>query len=319
MHTSTALTYPPIGHHPSATEAAQHAMYLLNFLRPQVSRGVCACLATTPTAAAAAAATTIARVPRVYHNALIHARRISTEAAQARKKTVALYPARINIYRSGVAATLSVGVTRVATLVVLVLGSAFYGPSFYFSAAHSSWWAPAFALASGVPFIVTALATGPMVHGVRVWLPQLARRSKDELKRFSRVTPADTMLELQYMRWLPWPQTRHIRFSQLERLRPSWSSFANLEHIPALSDIELMRQKWSYALVRRWMGSFYVNRHQKRDRAAVPGVFDAMWEQIPMQGDRRCIKVAQAKQPLSLHNGPVIKPLSTGSAKKVVP
>ncbi|KXT02740.1 hypothetical protein AC578_5433 [Pseudocercospora eumusae] len=220
-------------------------------------------------------------------------RRASTEATRARQQAV-LYPERINVYRAGTSATLSVGLARVATIVIFLAGATVYAPAFFFSPDHSSLWIPVFIAAAAVPFFVTALATGPMIHAIRLYLPSSARRSKDDLKRFANQTPAETLLELQYMRWLPWPETRRVPFGRLRRLQPSLrGGIANLEqqnpHVP-----DKMKNTLLGWLAHRNWGRFYVNRAQRRDRSAVPGVWEGMWNQIPLKGSKEDV-LAQAK------------------------
>ncbi|EME88243.1 uncharacterized protein MYCFIDRAFT_205954 [Pseudocercospora fijiensis CIRAD86] len=218
----------------------------------------------------------------------------STEAAHARKKAV-LYPERINVYRAGTSATLSVGLTRVATIIIFLAGATVYAPAYFFSPDHSSLWVPVYIAAAAVPFFVTALTTGPMIHAIRVYLPSRARRSKDDLKRFASLTPADTLLELQYMRWLPWPQTRRVPFGRLRRLQPSLrGGIANLEQQNPLVTDKLKNSLLGWLAHRNW-GRFYVNRAQRNDRSAVPGVWEGMWGQIPLKGSKEDILMAQAE------------------------
>ncbi|CAK1354238.1 unnamed protein product [Cercospora beticola] len=210
----------------------------------------------------------------------------SRAAPSARQKS----PVLTNVYRAGTAATLSVGITRVATIVVFLAGSTVYAPSYVFSPDHSNWLALAFLVASAVPAIVTALATGPMVHAIRVHVPDNIKRSgKEALRRFSAKTPPDTKVELSFMRFMPWPQKRIVSFATLRRLRPSLrSGISNLEYLPRDDRRDAAKRK-EYplfdALLRRWMARYYVNRNQKKDRAAVPGVWDGMWKQIPFSGE----------------------------------
>ncbi|KAI5370968.1 hypothetical protein Slin15195_G018400 [Septoria linicola] len=182
---------------------------------------------------------------------------------------------------------------RLATLVVFVLGSGLYAPAFYFSPDHPNWYAPAFVLAAAVPAIVVTLATGPMIHGIRVTLPDRVRRGgKDGLRRWSSInTPGETQLDLQYMRWSPWPKTRTVTLNELKRLKPSLSTgIANLEWTPTrfeTGQLEKNRKEhpWYASLATRSLGNFYVKRDQKKDRAAVPGVWDGIWRQIPWKGE----------------------------------
>ncbi|KAF2212270.1 hypothetical protein CERZMDRAFT_97547 [Cercospora zeae-maydis SCOH1-5] len=214
-----------------------------------------------------------------------HTRFASTAAPPAGQKK----PGLTNVYRAGTTATLAVGITRVATVVVFLASSTLYAPSFFFSPDHSSWLAPVFIVASAVPALVVILATGPMVHAIRIQIPDHVRRSgKEALRRFSADTPDDTKVVLSFMRFMPWPQTRAVAFANLRRLRPSFKGgISNLELIPQLAEeAEATRKKYPLfdAFLQRWLARFYVSRDQKKDRSAVPGVWDGMWQQIPYAG-----------------------------------
>ncbi|KAM3415915.1 hypothetical protein BST61_g9410 [Cercospora zeina] len=215
-----------------------------------------------------------------------HTRFASTATPNASQKR----PRLTNIYRAGTAATLTVGITRGTTIVVFLAASIIYAPNYILSPDHSSWLAPAFIVASAVPALVTILATGPMVHAVRVHIPEHVKRSgKEALRRFSADTPGNTKVELSFMRFAPWPQTRAVAFGNLRRLRPSFKGgISNMELIPQLDEkAEAMRKKYPLfdAFLQRWLTRFYVSRDQKKDRAAVPGVWDGMWQQIPFAGE----------------------------------
>lgn len=217
---------------------------------------------------------------------LPRARAASSTNARVRPRQ-AVIPERINVYRAGVAATVGVGMCRVATIGAFMLGSLWYAPAFYFSPDHSNWLVPVVLAGSAVPFVVTALCTGPMVHSILVRLPARARRSKDDLIYFSKYPPKDTIIELQFMRWKPWLQGKGYRFDRLRRLTPSLrGGIANLE---VVNDEEEHAARDNPRLARflsALMGRYFVNRQQKNDRAAVPGVWDNMWQRIPLKGQR---------------------------------
>lgn len=134
--------------------------------------------------------------------------------------------------------------------------------------------------------MLTALfATGPVVHAITLQLPMVARRSKNELKRFSDAPPADTVLILHYMRLAPWLTSKEVRLGRLRRLAPSVKGgMANLEYVP--EHVERHSGTIWFWLVQGYWGRYYVKRDQTNDRAQVPGVLDKMWEQIPMKGSR---------------------------------
>lgn len=110
----------------------------------------------------------------------------------------------------------------------------------------------------------------------------------DELKRFSSFTPKETVIELQYLRWAPWFKKRQVRLDSLRRLDSGWrNGNANLEHLPEMESERVKNFKQSIVgeFIRKAFGLFIVNRKQDRDKSAVPGVWDGIWEQIPYEGE----------------------------------
>lgn len=157
-----------------------------------------------------------------------------------------------------------------------------------------------------------ALATGPMIHSIRIYLPSRARRSRDELRRFADNTSPDTTFLLEYMKWKPWIVKKEVRFGDLRKLRPSWKEgIANLEHFPDHARaMEEHQGKWWFGMAQRYFGRYYVARDQVKDRSAAPGVFDKLWKQIPekgSQGDPFAATRAQ-RRPTNMANRPVVPP-----------
>ena len=217
--------------------------------------------------------------------------RFASSAALAARsqKSANLYPATINVYRSGTPALLGVGLTRMSTIVIFLIGTGIYAPGFYFSDQHSNLWIPACIAISAFPMLAVSLLTGPMVHGIRVTLPEKVRRSgKEGLRRWAveRRGKERVQVELQFMRWSPWPRSRIVEFGELRRLRPTLSGgIANLQHIPTHEGTEGRKEmRLADGLMKRWMARFYVSRDQKVDRAAVPGVWEGLWDLIPFEG-----------------------------------
>jgi hypothetical protein len=199
--------------------------------------------------------------------------------------TAVLYPSKINIYRAGTPITIFVGFLRMATLVVFGTGTFVLAPSYLFSPTTSSLWVPLLVLGSAIPALVAVFATGPVIHAIQLHLPLAARRSKSELKRFADYPPADTVLKLTYMRLAPWMTTKEVQFSRLRRTPPTLKGgIANLEYVPE-HVVEHKGTIWFW-LVQGFWGRYYVKRDQTSDRAAVPGVLNKMWEQIPLKGSK---------------------------------
>lgn len=124
-------------------------------------------------------------------------------------------------------------------------------------------------------------------------LPDHVRRGgKDGLRRWSaeRRGKENLPIELQFMRWAPWPKTRNLEFGELRRLRPSLKAgIANLQHVPReeVGNGPMAAKREDHRLLagfmKRWTSRFYVKRDQAIDRAAVPGVWENLWYQIPFE------------------------------------
>ena len=196
--------------------------------------------------------------------------------------SVPVYPERLNIYDSGLPPQVIMGAVRVAGIAVFALGTTVYAPSCYLDPATPWWIAPVAVVASFLPLATSVLAFGPYVHHIYVDLPAGARNSREALLRFTQKPPPSTRLRVSSQRLIPWPVTRSVALKDLWRLPVSRMRLANLEWRPPA-----VRQKATGAaawLIRQYYGRFYVSRGQIKDRSLAPGVFDQMWERIPMLG-----------------------------------
>jgi hypothetical protein len=164
---------------------------------------------------------------------------------------------------------------------VMLLGGVTLGPAaILFSPDVSNWMIPLIMVGACVPMVVTALATGPMIHDIKIKLPAAARRSKEDLKSFVKRLPPDTILRATYMRLVPWPVSSDMMLRDLQRVQPSWKfGIANLEHVP--SSMIGQEKHIAYWPVRMTFGRYYVNRTQTREKSAATGIWDTIWNQIP--------------------------------------
>ena len=212
--------------------------------------------------------------------------------------TAAIYPELLNVYRPPANATVWVGCFRVITIGVFLFGSIYFTSAVYFSPDHSNWLVPLVPLYSAIPMVVMAFTSGPMVHSIKVWLPSWARRSRQDFQRFASNVPPDVKLQVSFMKFRPWPQTRELRFGDLRRLRPSWrEGIANMEHVP--ESVKPHQGSFWFRLVRGYHGKYYVRRSLVRDKSAAPGVWDEMWQQIPEAGQKEALKrVEKAERPV---------------------
>ncbi|KAK6440528.1 hypothetical protein LTR95_003241 [Oleoguttula sp. CCFEE 5521] len=137
---------------------------------------------------------------------------------------------------------------------------------------------------------IAAFASAPYVANIRLVLPpSLLKASPDAIRRWAARAPSDTRLLFQTYRWVPWPHHQGVWLSDLRRLPASKSSLANLEYVPmgTKNALEKARAARGGALAMRMYGQLQVNRNVSVDKSQLPGVWDALWERIPIKGEAR--------------------------------
>ncbi|KJX99692.1 hypothetical protein TI39_contig353g00014 [Zymoseptoria brevis] len=214
----------------------------------------------------------------------------------------------INIFHAGSPAISAIGLIRITGIIIAAVGCIPYPIMFYMSPNHSNWWIPALILASPIPLLLMLFTTGPFIHSIQVKLPASARTSKEALKAFAERPNADTILRFHYMKLWPWPTSKEIPFGRLRRIKPSLKAgWANLEWVSEqAAEHRKYQDKWWYEMAQGvFKRKYYVNRDQKTDRGAVPGVWNEMWKQIPMKGSRGDPMVAaRSRRPVTLSGRP---------------
>ncbi len=211
-----------------------------------------------------------------------------TQSTHTRPRDAYTYPENLNIYDSGILPAISIGFMRIVTMVFAAYGVLWAAPSVIFSGAAPWYTAPIYAILPAIPMVVTGVFFGGFVSHINVWLPRNARRSKADLIRFAGHPPPNTLIQIKSMWFRPWPHTREVQFQDLKRLPRTWSRLTNLEHQPLWDEKttaqakQYLRYDW---LARTWMGRYAVRTRQLRDRSRVSGVWEKMWEQIPMAGE----------------------------------
>lgn len=180
-----------------------------------------------------------------------------------------------------------------------------FASSFYFSPDHSNWWIPAFVVGSAIPGTIMVLATGPLVHAIKVRLPPTTRTSREELIRFADNTPPDAEVRLESMRALPWPTRRDVKFGLLRKYRPSLKKgLSNLEYVPEhTGEAKGHEDTWWHNMVKNFLGRFLVDNTVK-DRSAAPGVWGKMWVQIPELGSSPVLRISKERKPAIMANRP---------------
>lgn len=190
------------------------------------------------------------------------------------------YPELINVHNAGKLPTITLGFTRIASIVVFAYGFLWLSPGVYFQGAPW-YWIPLVMIGSAVPMVTTGLVWGRFVTHVNVALPSLARRSKEDLMRFASNPPPCTQVQLKFWRFRPWAHTRKIQFSELRRLQPSWIRWSNLELAhPDYQTVE-KTHPLSSRFAKAMVGRFMVGSSVIRDRSEVPGVWERMLERMP--------------------------------------
>lgn len=174
---------------------------------------------------------------------------------------------------------------RVVTNVFFGYGVLWAAPSMFFDPEAPWYMVPTVAAGSAIPLLAAGLAFGGYVNHINILLPQHARKSKDDLTRFAAAMPPTTIVQLKSMWFRPWPVTKEIYFEDLRRLPRRWYRLANLEHVPH-SNRELVKSNpmWNW-IVGSVMGRYSVSAAQVKDRSRAPGVWERVWEQIPMAGE----------------------------------
>jgi len=166
-------------------------------------------------------------------------------------------------------------------------------PRMFFDPDQSMWWVPGVLIGSAVPLVLTALLSAPYVSTIRVLVPPSAKKSTEALLRFAERIPAETKVSLQSMRWLPWPTHKEVFFCDLRRL-PGRKLSVNLEHIPLGNEEAKNASKiFGGRLAMRMYGRYWVDMTSK-NKSNAPGVWEKMWEQIPIKGQEP-LKVADRK------------------------
>jgi hypothetical protein len=212
----------------------------------------------------------------------------------------------LNVYQGSVIRTVSVGMMRTVTIVVFGLGVTMIAPRMYFDPDQSMWWVPAVLIGSAVPLVLTALLSAPYVSTIRVLVPPSAKKSTEALFRFAERVPEDTRVSLQSMRWLPWPTHKEVFFSDLRRL-PGRQLSVNLEHIPLGNEAAENASKiFGGRLAMRMYGRYWVDM-TSRNKSQAPGVWEKMWEQIPIKGQEP-LKIADKKPPAMVNRTAPPKP-----------
>ncbi|KAM0717719.1 hypothetical protein Q7P37_007571 [Cladosporium fusiforme] len=207
----------------------------------------------------------------------------------------------LNVYQAGQIRTVITGMSRIITIVVAGLGVFTVAPRMFFNPDVSNWWVPGVIVGGAIPFVALALLSAPYVSTIRVLLPKSAKKNHDSLMRFAEKVPGETKIMMQSMRWLPWPVHREMFFCDLRRL-PGRKLSVNLEHIPL--GHEQARNAGSTLgerLAMRMYGRYWVDM-KSSNKSQAPGVWEKMWDQIPIKGQEP-IKVPLAdKKPVVMAN-----------------
>lgn len=166
-----------------------------------------------------------------------------------------------------------------------------------------------------IPLLVTGLAFGGYVHHVNVILPSFARRSKDSLVHFASDVPSGTIVEIKSMWFRPWPVTKKIYFEDLRRLPRSWTRLSNLENAPPSNMKKAEKNPMWNWLALTLMGRYFVSRNGVKDRSRAPGVWDKMWEQIPLRGQESVKREPVGKMPVAAANRTATSSTKGGTRK----
>lgn len=197
---------------------------------------------------------------------------------------------RGSVFNAGAAPVVASGMIRVACLAAFGCGTVYAAPSILLDGTAPWYTAPLIAFVSAIPLLATGLFWGGYVHHVNILLPSVARKSKDELARFTSNMPPTAIVQIKSMWFRPWPVTKEIFFEDFRRLPRSKWRLSNLEHIPQKNvGAEDTNPMWNW-IAKKVMGTYFVNVSQFKDRSRAPGIWSKIWQQIPMAGEARAVK-----------------------------
>lgn len=225
-----------------------------------------------------------------------YARTFATDRP-AKRRDGYTYPEKLNIFDSGFVPMMVNNVTRILGTVLFGVGTLWAG-SIPFDPATSNYWIPAYLISGAIPLIAHGLMIGGFVHHINILLPSSARRSKDALINFTHKLPGNTRLQMKIFWFRPWAHVKELELRDLRRLPASRLRLrlTNMEQQPINEEMAIRAKQYPFRhwLVMSFMGRFWVARDQMKDRSRVPGVWNTIWEQIPMVGEE---PVANTKDP----------------------
>ena len=192
-----------------------------------------------------------------------------------------LYAENLNIYASSIHPVLAIGFHRIILAMHFAWTCA--AAPFVLPDPEIAWYsAPVAIVATAVAGAVSMLIWNPYVHQIHLRLPARARRSKEDLLAFARNVHPRTPLTVTRMRFAPWLSRQTILFGELRRLPTGLNPFFNLEHVPLHGGKTARQPSARSWLATQCLWRYYTARGG-RDRSVAPGIWDLMWEQIPVK------------------------------------
>lgn len=196
-----------------------------------------------------------------------------------RAKSEYAYPKSLLVYHAGTVQTATVGMIRVSTIMAFAAGCLIGAPAVYFDPTSSNWLVPVTIALSVIPMTATYGLTAPFVASIQLSVPNAARRTKADLLRFARTTPADTVLEFTTMRFMPFPKRVAVRFRDLKPVRTTLK-LANLETRPRGTVLPSSPPS-SLQELQKTQKQFFVRQGDQYTRSTrAPGVWSLLWDQI---------------------------------------
>ncbi|KAK5013541.1 hypothetical protein BJ546DRAFT_946278 [Cryomyces antarcticus] len=198
-----------------------------------------------------------------------------------------MYPERLLIYNAGTGKTVVLGSIKISLIFFFGVSCLLLAPVVYSAPEGGVWWAAAVVVGGAMPLLIVAPATAPFVSQIFLRLPPYARRSREQLARYSSGLPPDALLELTALRVLPWSRTVTSKLSELKPRRKSgfWD-IANLERTPE----KVARRDGKEVKVPWWVGKplrrFYVGGEEGMTRSRAPGIWKSVMEGIKKNAQR---------------------------------
>ncbi|MCJ1352264.1 MAG: hypothetical protein MMC33_002248 [Icmadophila ericetorum] len=153
------------------------------------------------------------------------------------------YPEKLAVYHVGVTKTVFLGCLKLTTIFLFTYTCVFVAPKIYQDVGQPQWLGAAVIAAGAVPLLFVAYITSPFVNFIRIKLPVFARRSQEQLLRWSKDIPLDTEIEIATIRLNGLVRYSRLRLKDLKEESGRFG-MANLKKVTSDADHSPKRPWW---------------------------------------------------------------------------